>query len=201
MALYCLSAGGKSPVNARIVPLPASSEEASKFLMPGVPDVFDDFTLDQSILAMEYLNRPPDDAIHKIADFFSGYKVLEIGAGCGVLAKILADLGTDIVATDPTPSTALAFPVELKTGVDSVRTYSDRNGLLACYLPTKGDDLFAKKFGVVIMPVSFQQILYEFSGDKLVLRTSYRKDREVAEAEGFKLVERSSNDLFFFTRR
>lgn len=92
---------------------------------------------------------PSRDAIALIAGYVGQRRVLEIGAGRGLWARLLAGAGVDIIATDvmpgalsPTenltirdnPPPDLTYsPVELLDAVAAVERYADREVLLMCW--------------------------------------------------------------------
>lgn len=72
-----------------------------------------------------------------VRDIAAWGPILEIGAGKGYWAKMIADAGGDIIATDPyTPDdTETFYPVESLSDVDAVRKYGTGRTLLMVWPP------------------------------------------------------------------
>lgn len=80
---------------------------------------------------------PTREAVDAIAGFVGAREVLEVCAGSGLWARLLASAGVSIVATDGVEPTGPWYAVEALRAVDAVRRYSDRNALLLVWPPMK----------------------------------------------------------------
>jgi hypothetical protein len=130
---------------------------------------FDPLTVDDVLQAeraqMQYERRkafvaafswaiPTPEAIDAIIDSLGERRLLEVGAGAGLWASLLADRGADVTATDAAPPPHVHFGVETRAGLSAVETYADCDALMLCWPPFK-DSLACK-------------VLKAFDGDRLV---------------------------------
>lgn len=75
---------------------------------------------------------PTDRAIDDIAQYSP---ILEVGAGSGYWASLLADAGADIIATDPYPPSETFFPVEKLADRVAVQRYGAGRTLFIAWPP------------------------------------------------------------------
>lgn len=98
---------------------------------------------------------PTRQAIQKLCDRVGRRSVLEVGAGNGLWAYLLAKHGVSIVATDAAePPQAPWFPIEACEAVTAVERHPECAALLLCWPPFKE-------------PCAFQA-LRAFSGELLI---------------------------------
>jgi len=106
-----------------------------------------DFGADSYRTRLEFVRKygwavPNEEALKTIEAFVGGDKVLEVGAGAGLWAKILSDMGIDIVATDIFEEGGYGYTqeqahynIENMNHLKSLECYSDRNVLMLCWPP------------------------------------------------------------------
>ena len=82
---------------------------------------------------------PTRQAIQTIAAFVAGRKALEVCAGSGLWARLLADRGLQVIATDAEPAPDPHFPVEALEAEAAVQAHGDSEALLLCWPPFRAD--------------------------------------------------------------
>ena len=105
---------------------------------------------------------PTEEAIAAIKEHLDGRRLLEVGAGLGLWARLLSEAGVTVIATDLKQSPAHAdfetqqvwFPVEQRGAVSAVRRHRECEALMLCWPPYNK-----------LMAAS---ALKEFHGDRLV---------------------------------
>jgi hypothetical protein len=98
---------------------------------------------------------PTKEAVSAIARFAAGVPVLEVGAGSGLWANLLATTDSDIVATDAiTPRSQPYAPIEVLDAEDAVRAHPECGCLLTIWPPDRQDIAF--------------RALRSFEGERLV---------------------------------
>lgn len=105
---------------------------------------------------------PSKEAIQKIKEFVGGLRVLEIGAGLGLWAKLLQDEGVDIIATDSVAKRKQYFKVSTTftevhdlNNIQALKKFPDREVVMLCWPP------YSDEMGY--------QTLRNFDGEKFVL--------------------------------
>ncbi len=117
---------------------------------------------------------PTREAVKCICDFVGERTLLEVCAGQGLWASLIALEGTAVVATDGQLSAGAHFPVEPGEGSAAVRCHAECRALLVCWPPFKDSCAF--------------HALSAFSGDRVV----YVGDvRFTAEARFHSLLDSS----------
>ena len=97
---------------------------------------------------------PSPEAVERIAEALRGRKLLEVCAGSGLWAKLLADRGVQVVATDPGLPSVRHFAVELLDAETAVGRHPECDAVMMIWPPFK-DDCAAKA-------------LRAFKGDRVV---------------------------------
>jgi hypothetical protein len=97
---------------------------------------------------------PTGEAIAAIAAFARGRRLLEVCAGSGLWASLLADAGLRVTATDAAPPPVVFVPVVRQEAALAVRAYPDHKALLTCWPPFRNDCAF--------------RALAEFDGDLVI---------------------------------
>ena len=101
---------------------------------------------------------PTREAITVIKEFVDGRRLLEVGAGSGLWARLLTDAGLEVVAVDRKSRNDVKhskfFPVQRGTAARGVREHRDCKALLLCW-PDYDTHMAA-------------DALKEFQGDRLV---------------------------------
>ena len=86
---------------------------------------------------------PTCEAISAIAEFAGGHSVIEVCAGGGLWASLLAAEGVQVAATDAVPPRAAPhFSIEALDAQDAVRAHPECGCLLMCWPPDKQDAAF-----------------------------------------------------------
>ena len=124
---------------------------------------------------------PTRPVIGAIARFFEGRAVIEVCAGAGLWAKLLASMGVDVVATDGMqPHGQPHSRIKVLEAEEAVRAYAERRAMLICWPPHEQDVAF--------------RALHGFAGDRLVyagdVRFTANDDFHAALARGWVLQER-----------
>lgn len=111
---------------------------------------------------------PTREAIAAIATFAQGRGVLEVCAGTGLWARLLAEAGVDIVATDALPPSGPAYAdVQVCDATAAVYAHPERSLLFICWPPFRRD--------------CARLALEAFAGDRL----AYIGDRRFTADAGF----------------
>jgi len=76
---------------------------------------------------------PTAPALRVIRDLSPGRRVMELGAGTGYWAALLASLGAHVVACDAAPANKTWFPVQPQRAGSFVRTHGADHSLLVTY--------------------------------------------------------------------
>ena len=82
---------------------------------------------------------PSQDAITEIRKFVGERQLLEVCAGAGLWAKLLANEGVEITAADPIPAHKPHFPVEELEAEAAVRAHRECDALLLVWPPFRDD--------------------------------------------------------------
>ena len=94
----------------------------------------------RSFIAYYAYAVPTRDAIAAIANFVNRRSMLEVCAGAGLWARLLSDVGVDMVATDGAqPRGSPFYPVHELEAEAAVRAHPDHDALLLCWPPDKRD--------------------------------------------------------------
>jgi len=92
---------------------------------------------------------PSKEAVEKIKEFIGNDKILEVGSGYGLWAKLLIDAGINLHATDPLnwteyyrwhPSKKKFTPIEPISNVEAIKKYPGYNVLMMSW-PTYDDPM------------------------------------------------------------
>lgn len=111
---------------------------------------------------------PTREAVAAIAAFTQGRRVLEVCAGSGLWARLLAEAGVDIVASDALfPAGPAYAAILVMDAVSAVRSHPERAFLLICWPPFRRD--------------CARLALEEFAGDRL----AYIGDSRFTAEAGF----------------
>jgi hypothetical protein len=83
---------------------------------------------------------PDRRAIAAIAGFVAGERLIEVGAGSGLWARLLLEAGVDVIATDYYEPPATPYvAVEQADAAAAVQRHSDCRALLLCWPPYRQD--------------------------------------------------------------
>ncbi|WP_155300557.1 hypothetical protein [Deinococcus kurensis] len=125
---------------------PALPDELRAAVDPDMLDVFDQMsalsprmggmTL-RDLLVRHYAWSIPSPEALSAAAHFSGGRILDVGAGNGYWASLLADLGVDVLATDlhPVPNgymgAAQHYPVQVMDAAEAAAAHPDRTLMMS----------------------------------------------------------------------
>ena len=124
---------------------------------------------------------PERRAIAAIAGFVAGEKLIEVGAGSGLWARLLSEAGVDVIATDYYEPPATPYvAIEQADAAAAVQRHPDCRALLFSWPPYRQDCAF--------------RALKAFAGDRVVYAGDARftADRQFHDLLGaqWRLVER-----------
>jgi hypothetical protein len=116
------------------------TRESTEFIDPAESEhVYAQTARRRSFIAFFSWAVPSRDAIDAIAEFVAGRHLLEVCAGSGLWARLIAANGTSVIATDASPVKETYYPVAAEEAEQAVRAHPDCLALFLCWPPFRND--------------------------------------------------------------